>query len=384
VGVEGTDARTLLLTAGQGQKAVELTFTELGSELYLVASDPTAAWARESVRAPVTILWPDGTEEVRIGELVWEAEKAAQVLEMFRRKYGDAAWERFYQGRSRILRLRPATDPRPPRFEDIVRAEFDSLAERYTERVEQNPFAKYIRLRSAERFGRAFGGHDPILELGPGTGIETLELLRAGHRVIAVDISPRMIELLHHRAVEAKLDSRLETRVGSIGQLPSILHDLPSGSIGGVLSTFGALNLDPHLDRLPAELTRLVRPGAVFFAGILNRFALTTVAYLLTAGHPRDALRRMRYPNEGGHLLSSFEVWPYWSRQFAHRFRPGFVLESIEAATILAPPFWSAALYTFWGARGRRSLSRLDGRLVSLFPFREMGEYTFVSLRRVG
>ncbi|MGA7861189.1 MAG: class I SAM-dependent methyltransferase [Thermoplasmata archaeon] len=365
-----------------GSAPIELSFVEEGPELFLVASDPTALWARESVRAPVDVLHADGRVETRIAWPISDPTRAEEVLSAFRRKYGEAAWERYFRGRTRVLALRETSSRSHRPTEEVLRAEFDAVADRYTDAVEHNPFARYLRERSEGRFRRLFERRDPILELGPGTGIETLALLRQGHRVVAVDISSRMLAELRHRVDSAGLSENLHTRLGSIGNLGEVLGDLAPGSFGGALSTFGSLNLEPHLDRLPAALTRLLAPGAPFFAGILNRWGLIPAAYLLLAGHPRVAARRLRSPIVTGGFLCPLEIQSYTGREFAKGFRPGFVLERTEAASVLTPPYWSPPLFGFWSDAGRNSFARLDGVVSGRVLFRELGEYLFVTLRR--
>lgn len=64
---------------------------------------------------------------------------------------------------------------------------------------------------------------DTVLEIGPGTGNLTLELLQAAHRVIAVEIDPRMIEAVHKRTQGTEMAQRLELVRGDIlrTELPS-------------------------------------------------------------------------------------------------------------------------------------------------------------------
>ena len=361
---------------------MELNYVEDGPALYLVASDPRAIWAQRAVRTPVKIQREDGQVELRLGAPLSDRALIETVLGEFRHKYGEVAWDRHFRDRQRILVLRQIEAPGDRPVEEVLRGEFDAVADRYTESVEGNPFRRYLRDRSVQAIRTLFEGRDPILELGPGTGVETLELLRAGHHVVAVDISPRMIAQLRQRAEAAGLSDRLETRLGSIGTLATLLKDRPDASVGGVLSTFGALNLDPHVERLSEALSRLLPPGAPFFAGILNRTGLATVGYLLVAGHPYEAVRRLRDPIEADGLLYELAVTPFTSRRFAALFRPAFFVENVRAASVLVPPYWSAKLYDFWGESGRRALARLDRQLSSRAPLRDLGEYLFVTLRR--
>ncbi len=55
-----------------------------------------------------------------------------------------------------------------------------------------------------------------VLEPGPGMGFFTLELARLvapGGRVVAVDVQPRMLEVLRSRAARAGLLDRIDTRL---------------------------------------------------------------------------------------------------------------------------------------------------------------------------
>ncbi len=49
------------------------------------------------------------------------------------------------------------------------------------------------------------GGRDPVLDLGAGTGRVALDLARAGHAVVALDVDPRLLAALDERAAAAGL-----------------------------------------------------------------------------------------------------------------------------------------------------------------------------------
>jgi ubiquinone/menaquinone biosynthesis C-methylase UbiE len=87
-----------------------------------------------------------------------------------------------------------------------------------------------------------------VLEPGPGMGFFTLKLARrvgSNGRVIAVDIQPRMIRGLIHRASKAGLGSRIEARLAAAdsmrvedlkGQVDFVLayamvHEMPSDTV---------------------------------------------------------------------------------------------------------------------------------------------------------
>lgn len=50
---------------------------------------------------------------------------------------------------------------------------------------------------------------DTVLEIGPGTGNLTLKLLEASHKVVAIEVDKRMVEVLEKRVAECGFEDRL-------------------------------------------------------------------------------------------------------------------------------------------------------------------------------
>src|SRR5439155_1418000 len=86
---------------------------------------------------------------------------------------------------------------------------------------------------------------DRVLELGCGTGLETIPLAEAGVEILALDISRQMLHELNRKARAASIADRIETRRGPISDLSEIANDLVPGSFDGAFSHFGALNCEP-------------------------------------------------------------------------------------------------------------------------------------------
>lgn len=101
-----------------------------------------------------------------------------------------------------------------------------------------------------------------VLEPGPGMGFFTLPLARmvgpAGH-VIAIDVQPRMIDGLQHRAHRAGLAERISTRLALRDSLG--IADL-AGSIDFVLA-FAVVHELPFPERFFREIAVVLRPGGM-------------------------------------------------------------------------------------------------------------------------
>jgi len=100
-----------------------------------------------------------------------------------------------------------------------------------------------------------------VLEPGPGMGFFTLELAaRVGPagRVIAVDIEPRMIAVLQHRARKAGLLDRIDARV--VRPTSMALDDV-TGTIDFVFA-FAVVHEMPTPARFFVEAASALKPGA--------------------------------------------------------------------------------------------------------------------------
>jgi len=100
-----------------------------------------------------------------------------------------------------------------------------------------------------------------VLEPGPGMGFFTLELARlagSSGRVIAIDIQPRMLDVLRRRAANAGVLERLDVRLAAPDSLG--LADL-AGVVDFTLA-FAVVHELLAADRFFREVARASKPGA--------------------------------------------------------------------------------------------------------------------------
>ena len=94
-----------------------------------------------------------------------------------------------------------------------------------------------------------------VLELGCGSGLLTRHLIEAGHRVVATDASPAMLELAREVAVGAEAIRRL------------VLPDDPLPDCDAIVSVGHVLSYLPDeaaVDRALAAAAAALRPGGIF------------------------------------------------------------------------------------------------------------------------
>jgi len=130
-----------------------------------------------------------------------------------------------------------------------IEAMFDGVVGRYdiTNTIITAGHDNYWRRRATRALGSGPG--DTVLDVAAGTGRSTRSLQRAGARVVACDISSRML------AAASKRDPGLEAVHGSATALP-----FADASFDAVAISFGLRNIDQP-DKALAEMLRVVKPG---------------------------------------------------------------------------------------------------------------------------
>jgi len=145
-----------------------------------------------------------------------------------------------------------------PRSANPVRLFYDRLASTYDaeqERASMSP----VRRVEQERILKTLSSWEPraVLEIGAGSGRFTLELARRAERVVAVDVSPQMLEHLSQKVERAGL-TNVETLLGDATELEI------EGTFSHICS-FSTFEYVADLPALLARLARLLEPGGTLY-----------------------------------------------------------------------------------------------------------------------
>jgi 2-polyprenyl-3-methyl-5-hydroxy-6-metoxy-1,4-benzoquinol methylase len=144
---------------------------------------------------------------------------------------------------------------------------YDAIAAGYDEQVRGDD---WMRRQLHAHYMRVFQTGERVLDVGCGTGLDTLALARMGVRVVGIDGSAAMIACLREKSAAERRADRVDAIVLRIEDLSS----LDSGPFDGLVSAFASLNTLPDLDGFAADAARLVRPGGRMVLHMLNRFSL--------------------------------------------------------------------------------------------------------------
>jgi len=305
---------------------------------------------------------------------------ASEVVARFEAEFGAENVRRWFGTSVQAFELRPTT-PESVEVRGSVESFFDRIAPSYERNVANKSSDLALRNRSVEVLGRLFHPGDRVLEIGSGTGLETLELAKRGVRLMATDISGEMIRLLQSKLDSRHLGSFVETRHMAAKDVSLLVDECGPGSFDGAFSTFGALNCEKNLEMIPPALSALVRPdGAVMF-GIWNRFCGAEFTLSLAAGNLSRAFARFRTPVPVGASRYGIPVYALPYRSFVRPFLPYFRVEKVVGVPVFVPPYDYDQLVSDH-EEIRRILHGLDTRFADRFPFNRMGDHFFVEMRR--
>jgi len=247
----------------------------------------------------------------------------------------------------------------------------------YDSALLQNRVFAYYRAISLGELGSAFKPGDRLLELGCGTGEEAVALAKRGASVYLTDTSESQVESARTRIQRGGLEHLLTARVLAIEKLDTLKRELGEGAFDGAFSSFGALNCAPGMERLPADLHALIKPGGRFLCSVMNRTCGWEIFSGLASLRPGYAFRRLGRPAAGidGVPDSRINVRYFTQGQMEDIFRPLFQIEAIRDHPMLPPPYLDAVFrripgYLEWAWKKK------DGAL------RGLGDHMFIRMRR--
>lgn len=383
-GSRSVSGESLQLMTSSG--TVPLGFAREPGVVYLIARDRAARWPIAILRSGrAEMSFPDGGA-AGTPHLVSDRAEQSRVLDLFRAKYGPAQFERWYDHPARVLRINVNNAPSEAaagtdRYYEWLESEFDNVAEDYDHHITGNRMNRLLRNRSLAWLEPRFQGARRLLEIGCGSGMETLPLLRAGHYIVAVDISERMLSTVRAKAEREGLGDRLETRQLRARDLNHLVKELGAASLDGAYSTYGALNCEPDLSPIPSALHQLLAPGAPFVAGVYNRWCLFEITGYGATLQTGRAFGRRHNPVPVGSSRFCVDVYAHSVADFRKLFSSGFSVERVEGVPVMLPPS-DLSPYAEKFSRRFDRLAGWDAWIGRRWPFNQLGDHFLMTFVR--
>lgn len=373
---------SLRLIGSSVRQEVPLRYVAFDDAFYLLApAEPSPVWASTVLHERPMVLWrAGGNDYVGRSEAINDPLDRETVVHRFEATHGADLVRRWFGSKVQSFVLRPFPADRLG-YHELVEAYFDGLAAGYDRFVHENPFDLQLRVRSGEILSRAFRAGERVLEIGAGTGLETLPLARRGVQVLATDISEQMLVQLRKKARDEGLEDLIVTRRLRASDLHPLLDEFGPSAFDGGFSNFGALNCEPDMEGMPAVLARLLRPGSRVLLTVWNRVCLSEMLIGLLTAKPRRAFSRLLAPVPVGQSRFGVPVFAWSASEFARSFSPHFRVIRMTGMPVFVPP------YDFARRLGNHAgltsvLQSLDARLSGRNPLNRLGDHFMMEMLR--
>ena len=260
---------------------------------------------------------------------------------------------------------------------------FDRLAARYDALASGDLFRR-MRQTTHAVFARRFAAGSRVLEIGCGTGLDTVFLAARCRHVVACDPSEEMVTQTLRRLAHGDLLARVTVMPCGLQDLRAYLEALaPPEPFDAIVSNFGALNCVRHLAPLGALACRHLRPGGVVLIGLMSRSCALEWLYFSARGRFRLATRRL------GRGAVAVPVAGIDVPTFYHRIGDvrlalghGFRLAGVTGIGVLTPPPYLEPRWQQLPPAIRALVRRVDRTLAGIPPLNRLGDHVLLQFVR--
>jgi len=307
------------------------------------------------------------------------------ILPIFTRKYGSPTVNRWYKGQHLYVEMSLEKDLDSIGYDEVIYGDlevaFDSVAADYDHHIFDNPINTWLRNVSIGSMSQIFKPGQTVLEVGCGTGTETLSMARRGVRVIASDISQKMLDVLSKKASAAGLSDRIVPVHCKPTQLVDRLKNLGIDQVDGAYSTYGAINTEPNLNSMISNLHTVLRKDAFLLLGVWNKFCIYEMIGYLLRLNPALAFARLRNPVPVGKSRFCVASNAFSVGEVNDLLKNQFKLVRVLGVVIGLPP----SNLTKFLPRGRSFdlMKTVDLDLGVGFPFNRLGDHFLAVYRRL-
>lgn len=221
-----------------------------------------------------------------------------------------------------------------------MKAGFDQIAQNYDANFVNTSIGKMQRQRVWYYLEKSFKQHTSldILELNCGTGEDAIWLAKKGNRVLATDVSEKMIEEARSKAKMSAWSENISCAILDISKAETY----PVGSrFDLIFSNFGGFNcVGPEiLSNVIPEIAKLLKPTGRLVAVVMPKYCLWESIYFTLKGKFSEGFRR-RHPGPLAVPVGEKKIktWYYAPHEFARICKPFFKTINIHPVGFFLPP----------------------------------------------
>ncbi len=380
---------------------VELRFVQLDGVFFVLAGRENSDWVQNALHSKKAKCTLQGLQYQATAERSSDDERN-RAYHYLIAKYGSKIVKDWYPDSSVCLKLTPQGLPTPKAivrgeaevevdyeswkrtnhdyYRDVAEA-FDSASEEYDFTISHNFINTWIRQRSVEALLRHSKPNDILVEVGCGTGTEAILIAPHVSRIIATDISDKMLQILRLKIQAKGLAQKILLVKAGASQISMASRFVDGRRVALAYSFNGALNCEPQMGKFASELSTLLESGGRFICSIRNTLCLSEAISHALVFQFGDMAPRKKQPimvSVGGKDIPSV----YYSPQtFARFFHPDFKLENQIALPGILPPAYLNDYYLKLRTK-LALLERLELLLSERFPLNILGDQTLFVFRK--
>lgn len=263
--------------------------------------------------------------------------------------------------------------------EQVTAEAFSRQSAMFDKIYSPNEIIQYKRKRVRNIVDKYLPAESNILELNAGTGEDTIYFADQGHSVHATDISAGMLEQLKQKAAAYIGKTNVTTEQCSFTALNSLKN---KGPYDLIFSNFAGLNCTGQLNEVLFSFDTLLADKGLVVLVVLPPFCLWET-FLAMRGNFKAAFRRFDSKHgvdahiEGVH----FKCWYYKPQYIVNALKDSFDVLGIEGLCSIAPPSYFE-YFPKKHPRLYKLLQRLENRFKSSWPWRNIGDYYIIVLRK--
>jgi len=268
-----------------------------------------------------------------------------------------------------------------PPYEQQAAAAFDKQAPVFDQLYSTNTIINYKRKRVREHVAQFIKKESRILELNAGTGDDAVYFAQQGHSVHATDVSEGMQQQLIKKIKDHHLEDQVSCELRSFTELRKLID---RGPYDLVFSNFAGLNCTSNLVNVLNSFAPLLKPGGMVTLVLLPKFCLWETL-LLFRGKFKTAFRRFFSGNgRKAHIEGEyFRCWYYNPSFVKNVLKKDFDVLNVEGLCTFVPPSYIEEFAEKHpGAFG--FLKSKEEKLKTKWPWRSIGDYYIISLRKRG
>ena len=226
-------------------------------------------------------------------------------------------------------------------------AVFDSMASEYDAVFTHSRIGAIQRKFVWDYLGKSveLSSETRVLELNCGTGEDAIRFAKRGCRVLATDISEKMLNVARQKAQQEGLEHLIDFQLVDLSELKNSVF---KNQFDIVFSNFGGLNCigTQELEHLSSELTELLTQNGRFISVVMPEKGMMESLYFLAKLDLKSAFRRgkkqVKWTNDAGQETTIFYYSP---NVFYSAFKQQFTRVSLKPIGFTVPPSYTESFF---------------------------------------